>query len=74
MIKVVAFNGSGRKDGNTAILLNVVLDELKKEGIETELIQLAGETLSGCIACYRCRENNDSEMRRRERSDERIYR
>lgn len=59
MIKVVAFNGSGRKDGNTAILLNVVLDELKKEGIKTELIQLAGETLSGCIACYRCRENKD---------------
>jgi multimeric flavodoxin WrbA len=59
MIRVVAFNGSSRKDGNTAILLNLVLDELKKEDIETELIQLAGETLSGCIACYRCRENKD---------------
>jgi multimeric flavodoxin WrbA len=59
MMKVVAFNGSARKDGNTAILLNLVLDELKKEGIETELIQLAGETLSGCIACYKCAENKD---------------
>jgi len=59
MIKVVAFNGSGRKDGNTAILLNLVLDELKNEGIGTELIQLAGQTLSGCIACYRCVENKD---------------
>ena len=59
MIRVVAFNGSSRKDGNTAILLNLVLDELKKEDIETKLIQLAGETLSGCIACYRCRENKD---------------
>jgi multimeric flavodoxin WrbA len=59
MIKVVAINGSARKDGNTAILLNQVLDELKKEGIETEMIQLAGETLSGCIACYRCAENKD---------------
>ena len=58
-MKIVAFNGSGRKDGNTAILLNLVLDELKKEGIKTELIQLAGETLSGCIACYRCAENKD---------------
>ena len=58
-MKVVAFNGSARKDGNTAILLNLVLDELKKEGIETELIQLAGEILSGCIACYRCAENKD---------------
>ncbi len=38
MMRVVAFNGSSRKDGNTAILLNLVLDELKKENIETELI------------------------------------
>ena len=59
MTRVVAFNGSARKDGNTAILLNFVLDELKKEDVETELIQLAGETLSGCIACYRCRKNKD---------------
>jgi multimeric flavodoxin WrbA len=58
-MKVVAFNGSSRKDGNTAILLNVVLEELRKEEIETELIQLAGENLSGCIACYRCAENKD---------------
>ncbi len=58
-MKVIAFNGSSRKDGNTALLLNLVLDELKKEGIETELIQLAGETLSGCIACYKCAENKD---------------
>ena len=59
MKKVVAFNGSARKDGNTAILLNLVLDELRQEGIETELIQLAGETLSGCIACYKCAENKN---------------
>jgi len=56
-MRVVAFNGSARKDGNTAILLDLVLDELKKEGFETELIQLAGETLAGCIACYKCAEN-----------------
>ena len=59
MTQVVAFNGSSRKDGNTAILLNLVLDELSQEGIATELIQLAGESLSGCIACYRCAENKD---------------
>jgi len=58
-MKAVAFNGSSRKDGNTAILLNLVLDELKKEGIETELIQLAGEPLAGCIACFKCAENKD---------------
>jgi multimeric flavodoxin WrbA len=58
-MKVVAFNGSGRKDGNTAILLNAVLDEISKEGIETELIQLAGKAPQGCIACYKCFENKD---------------
>jgi multimeric flavodoxin WrbA len=58
-MKVVAFNGSARKDGNTAILLNLVLDELKGEGMDTEVIQLAGEPLAGCIACYKCIKNKD---------------
>jgi multimeric flavodoxin WrbA len=58
-MKVIAFNGSGRKDGNTAILLNVVLGELSNEGIETEMIQLAGKSPQGCIACYKCSENKD---------------
>ena len=58
-MKVIAFNGSPRKDGNTTILTNYVLRELEKEGIETELIQLAGKKIHGCIACYKCMENKD---------------
>lgn len=58
-MKVLAFNGSGRKNGNTALLLNTVLNELSKQGIETELIQLAGDVPQGCIACYKCFENKD---------------
>lgn len=58
-MKAVAFNGSARKDGNTAILLNLVLDELRAEQVETEMIQLAGEKISGCIACYQCLKNKD---------------
>ncbi|MBA4396893.1 MAG: flavodoxin family protein [Syntrophus sp. (in: bacteria)] len=58
-MKVVALNGSARKDGNTAILINVVFDELKKEGIETELIQMAGKPIQGCIACYKCFKNQN---------------
>lgn len=58
-MKVVAFNGSARKDGNTTILLNLVLDELKAEGIETELYSLAGKPVQGCIACYKCFEKKD---------------
>jgi len=53
-MNVVALNGSARKEGNTTILLNLVLDELKKEGIETDLIQLAGKPIAGCRACYKC--------------------
>lgn len=58
-MKVIAFNGSARKDGNTAILVRTVLKELEQEGIECEFIQLAGQKLSGCIACYKCFELMD---------------
>jgi multimeric flavodoxin WrbA len=60
-MKVVAFNGSARKDGNTAILVNVVLKELKKAGIKTELVQLAGKKIRGCTACGKCFENQDKQ-------------
>ena len=53
-MKVVAFNGSTRKDGNTAILIKHIFKELEKEGIQTELIQFAGHKMQGCIACRKC--------------------
>ena len=59
-MKVVAINGSARKDGNTAILLRRVLAALEAEGIETELVQLAGKTIRGCTACMKCVEKLDS--------------
>jgi len=58
-MKVIAFNGSVRKEGNTAILLNLVLEELKAEGIETEIYSLAGKPIQGCIACYKCFEKKN---------------
>jgi multimeric flavodoxin WrbA len=58
-MKVVAFNGSARKEGNTAMLLNTVLAELAAEGIETELYSLAGKPVQGCIACYKCFEKKN---------------
>ena len=39
-MKVIGINGSGRKDGNTAVLIRTVFEELHKQNIETELIQL----------------------------------
>ncbi|MBW2193899.1 MAG: flavodoxin family protein, partial [Deltaproteobacteria bacterium] len=58
-MKVVAFNGSARKNGNTAILINHVLQELENEGMETELVQLKGKKIRGCVACMKCFENKD---------------
>jgi multimeric flavodoxin WrbA len=58
-MKVVAFNGSVRAKGNTASLLNVVLAELNHQGIETELVSLAGKTIPGCRACFQCFEKAD---------------
>lgn len=58
-MNVIAFNGSGRRDGNTALLLKTVLNELSKQGIQTELIQLAGRAPQGCLACYKCFEGRD---------------
>ena len=58
-MKVVAFNGSPRQDGNTTILINEIFRELENEGIETELVQLSGKKIHGCIACYKCFENKD---------------
>lgn len=53
-MKVLAINGSSRKDGNTEDMLNVVLAELGKEGYETEHVQLAGAMVNACKACFGC--------------------
>ena len=58
-MKVVAFNGSGRKNGNTAMLIEHAFKPLEENGIETEMVQLAGNTIRGCTACYKCVENQD---------------
>lgn len=58
-MKVVAFNGSPRRNGNTSRLVNIVLQELRTEGIDTELYQMGTEPIHGCIACYKCFEAKD---------------
>jgi multimeric flavodoxin WrbA len=58
-MKVVAFNGSPRKDGNTFRLLQHVFTALNKEGIETELVQVGGNLIHGCTACFQCFKNKD---------------
>jgi len=58
-MRVVAFSGSARRDGNSARMVREVFTELDKAGIETELVQLAGQEISGCKACYLCKKNKD---------------
>lgn len=59
IMKVVGFNCSPRKDGNTAHMIKAVFKELEAEGIETEFIQVGGTEIRGCQACGKCRENKD---------------
>lgn len=54
-MKVIGINGSSRKDGNTAIIIGKVFDVLNKEGIETELIQLADYDIQPCRGCFACK-------------------
>jgi multimeric flavodoxin WrbA len=58
-MKVLAINGSPRAEGNTSLLIKTVLEPLEAEGIETEVIQIGGKPLRGCIACMKCWENQD---------------
>jgi multimeric flavodoxin WrbA len=58
-MKVIAFNGSPRKDGNTSILIEHALAPLRKEGIQTETYQLGGNLVRGCTACYQCFKRKD---------------
>lgn len=58
-MKVVAFNGSPRKEGNTGLLIAEVLSVLQDHGIRTELIQIGGERIRGCTACGKCRDRQD---------------
>ena len=53
-MKVVAFNGSPKREGNTYRCLKAVANELEQAGIETEIIQVGGSALRGCTSCMRC--------------------
>ena len=58
-MKVTAFNGSPRLGGNTGMAVKKVFEEIEKQGIETEIVNIGAKTLSGCTACFKCRETKD---------------
>lgn len=58
-MKVTAFNGSAHTEGNTYQAIRMVFDELEKEGIETEIVQVGNCDVKGCIACGHCAKARD---------------
>jgi len=58
-MKVVAFNGSPHKEGNTYHAIKMVTNELEKEGIEIEIIHVGNKSIRGCIACNQCAKNRN---------------
>jgi multimeric flavodoxin WrbA len=53
-MKVVALNGSPRLVGNTSAAVTMILDELEKEGFETEHVQMYGSMMTPCNDCGSC--------------------
>jgi multimeric flavodoxin WrbA len=58
-MKVLGINCSPRKGGNTELLLKEVFKPLEKNGIRTELFQIGGKKVRGCVACMKCRKEAD---------------
>jgi multimeric flavodoxin WrbA len=65
-MKVIAFNGSPRKNGNTNQALQTALEELSREGIETELVQMGSEDIAPCQACGVCGQKKDRRCKRKD--------
>ena len=58
-MKVIAINGSPKKEGNTYHTLNMVGDEIKAGGIEFEILHIGHKMIHGCMACGECAINKD---------------
>lgn len=56
MKRILLFNGSPHKEGNTAIALGKVADVLNRRGIETQIIQIGGTNIKPCLGCRKCAE------------------
>jgi multimeric flavodoxin WrbA len=58
-MKVIGISGSPRKKGNTEFLIQLALDEIRREGMDTEIITLAGKTINPCNACMVCKKDKN---------------
>jgi multimeric flavodoxin WrbA len=53
-VKIAAFMGSPRKDGNTELLLNAAISGARDAGAEVETFRLAGMSIAPCRSCGGC--------------------
>ncbi|MBR0600367.1 flavodoxin family protein [Sinanaerobacter chloroacetimidivorans] len=60
-MKVIAINGSPHKKGDTYYALNLMVEELTKEGIDVEVIQVGSESIHGCIGCGYCSQSEENQ-------------
>ncbi|MDO4733248.1 MAG: flavodoxin family protein [Bacillota bacterium] len=58
-MKIVLLSGSPRPDGNTMQVLEACAEAIRAQGVEAELLSLAGKEIRSCIACRKCRETKD---------------
>lgn len=58
-MKVIAINGSPKKEGNTYHAIKIVTDELEKEGIGVEILHVGNKQVRGCMACGQCAKNKN---------------
>jgi len=58
-LKVIGFNGSPHKKGNTFLAIGQVFEQLEAQGIETEIIQIGSETIKPCDGCGVCKKTRD---------------
>lgn len=54
-MKVIVINGTARRDWNTSMLLDKVLEGAKSKGAETEIINLYDLEYKGCKSCFACK-------------------
>ena len=59
-MKVIAINGSPHQKGNTWFALKTAGEALTNEGIDFEIIHVGHQSIHGCVACRKCRENKDN--------------
>ena len=57
-MKVLVLNGSPRANGCTARALQEIIDTLKQEGVETELLHIGRDAVHGCVSCGYCNKND----------------